>query len=174
MDPVVVTAWAMTGGALLIGPAALATEGLPPLPGPAAAAALAVLGFGLTSVAFLVMYTILPRVGATNLSLVTFIAPLSATLIGATALAEPVGAGHVAGMALILTGLAAIDGRVLALLPGRGPRKPVSASTPAPPGRKLLTGRPERRGPRTPLGGRWSNGFGLRFMVTSRTTSFGA
>lgn len=116
MDPVVMTAWAMTGGAAAILPAALALEGLPPLPGAGEAAALATLGFALTSAAFLVMYTILPRVGATNLSLVTFIAPVSATAIGALVLGEAVGVGHIAGMTLILAGLVAIDGRVAGLL----------------------------------------------------------
>jgi drug/metabolite transporter (DMT)-like permease len=119
MDPVVLTAWAMTGGALAIAPVALATDGMPGLPGVGGAVALATIGFGLTSVTFLAMYSMLPRVGATNLSLVTFIAPVSATAIGALALGEVVGAGHAAGMGLILTGLMAIDGRILQVLPRR-------------------------------------------------------
>jgi drug/metabolite transporter (DMT)-like permease len=117
MDPVVLTAWAMTGGALAIAPVALATDGMPGLPGVGGAVALAPIGFGLTSVTFLAMYSMLPRVGATNLSLVTFIAPVSATAIGALALGEVVGAGHAAGLGLILTGLMAIDGRILQVLP---------------------------------------------------------
>ena len=58
------------------------------------------------------MYTILPRVGATNLSLVTFVAPVSATLIGWSALGEVIGPGHLAGMAMILSALVLIDGRI--------------------------------------------------------------
>lgn len=120
IDPVVVTAWAMTGGALAIAPAAWSIDGVPAMPGVELAAALAILSFGLTTMAFLTMYTILPRVGATNLSLVTFIAPVSAIAIGAMILGEPVGAGHLAGMGLIVAGLAAIDGRVLRALPRFG------------------------------------------------------
>ena len=116
IDPVVLTACAMTGGALGILPAALAVEGLPAVPGWSAAAALALIGFGLTSAAFLVMYSILPKVGATNLSLVTFFAPVSATMIGAAIFGESIAAGHVAGMVLILAGLVAIDGRLARLI----------------------------------------------------------
>jgi drug/metabolite transporter (DMT)-like permease len=112
LDPVVLTACAMTGGALAILPAAVATEGIPVAPGGEAVVALVVIGFGLTSTAFLVMYSILPKVGATNLSLVTFIAPLSATAIGSVLMKESIRGGHVAGMALIFAGLVAIDGRL--------------------------------------------------------------
>ena len=74
--------------------------------------AFAVTGFVLTSAGFLVMYSILPRVGATNLSLVTLVAPVSATLIGAGIFGDAIGASQMIGMALILSGLVAIDGRV--------------------------------------------------------------
>ena len=74
---------------------------------------------GLTAAAFLIMYALLPRVGAVNLSLVTLVAPVSATLIGAGVFGDVIGAGHLAGMALILSGLVAIDGRVWRLFAGR-------------------------------------------------------
>ncbi len=69
------------------------------------------------------MFTILPRVGATKLSLVTFIAPVSALVIGALILQEPTGAAQFGGIALILAGLVTIDGRLIrkirvALKPG--------------------------------------------------------
>lgn len=124
MDPVVMTACAMTGGALAILPIAVASEGVPAMPGPALAGAFAVIGFGLTSAAFLTMYSILPKVGATNLSLVTLVAPVSATLIGAGFFREVVGGGHMIGMALILAGLIAIDGRIWSLLSPGAAAKP--------------------------------------------------
>lgn len=111
-DPVVITAGAMTGGALAILPVALASEGLPALPTVQMAAAFATLGFGLTSAAFLTMYVLLPKVGATNISLVTFVAPVSATLLGARLFGESIGPGHLVGMALILAALVTIDGRL--------------------------------------------------------------
>jgi drug/metabolite transporter (DMT)-like permease len=112
IDPVVMTAWAMTGGAVAIAPAAFALEGLPAAPDATALAVLLVAGLGLTCVPFVVMYSILPRVGATNLSLVTFVAPISATTIGALAFGEAIGPGHLFGMAMILAGLVTIDGRI--------------------------------------------------------------
>lgn len=111
VDPVVLTACAMTGGAFAILPLAIAVDGVPAMPTRGMAGSLAILGFGLTSIAFLVMYSILPKVGATNLSLVTFVAPISAALIGASLFGETLHASHFAGMALILAGLVAIDGR---------------------------------------------------------------
>ncbi len=116
IDPVVITAWAMTGGALAIAPGALVREGVPAVPGLEIALILGVLGFGLTSAAFLIMFSLLSRVGATNLSLVTFVAPVSAMAIGAVFLGEEIGAGHVSGAFLILLGLLSIDGRVLRIL----------------------------------------------------------
>jgi drug/metabolite transporter (DMT)-like permease len=138
MDFVVVTAWAMSGGAVAIASLALAVEGIPAAPGSVGvAASLAAIGFGLTTVTFLVMYSVLPRVGATNLSLVTLVAPVSATLIGAMALHETIGLGQVAGAGFLLAGLAVIDGRLLSLLPSewRSAEPPVSRLGPgrAPP-----------------------------------------
>jgi drug/metabolite transporter (DMT)-like permease len=113
LDPVVVTAWAMTGGLILIAPFALGIEGTPALPDVPTLAALVVIGVGLTSATFIAMYSILPVVGATNLSLVTLVAPLSATLIGVVAFGDALSAEHFGGMGLILAGLLTIDGRLI-------------------------------------------------------------
>lgn len=115
-DPIVMTTWAMTGGAIAIAPPALILEGVPALPDASSAAALFILGVVLTSVAFLLMYSILPRVGATNLSLVTFVAPVSALAIGALLFDEPICPSHIGGTALILFGLVAIDGRIFKVI----------------------------------------------------------
>lgn len=123
MDPVVMSACAMTGGALAILPVALASDGVPQMPDWELASAFAVLGFGLTSATFLVMYSILPRVGATNLSLVTFVAPVSATVIGAGVFGDAISAGHMVGMGLILAGLIAIDGRIWSVLTPRAAKR---------------------------------------------------
>jgi drug/metabolite transporter (DMT)-like permease len=129
-DPAVLTAWAMTGGALAIAPLALLLEGTPAAPDGSATAALLVLGIGLTSVTFIAMYSLLPLVGATNVSLVTFVAPISATLIGAIAFGETIGAGHLSGMALILAGLVTADGRLSGLMARRVRVLPSAGETP--------------------------------------------
>ena len=71
------------------------------------------IGLVATSIAFLIMYRILPRVGATNFSIVTFIAPISAIALGFLFLNETIKLVHVLGMIGIFIGLALIDGRIL-------------------------------------------------------------
>jgi drug/metabolite transporter (DMT)-like permease len=122
LDPVVFTAWAMTGGVLAIAPVAIASEGMPAMPDAGTLAALVAIGVGLTSATFIAMYTILPAVGATNLSLVTFVAPLSATVIGVLAFGDVLGAQHLGGMGMILAGLLTIDGRLIRALARSQPR----------------------------------------------------
>jgi drug/metabolite transporter (DMT)-like permease len=124
--PVEVAASGMLAGAfLLLLPLVLALERpwhfAPTLPSLAAVAALAVFS---TVVAYLLYFTLLRRVGPTNLLLVTFLLPVVALALGAAFLGERVEPRDLAGLALILAGLGAIDGRVLAFLraslPGAG------------------------------------------------------
>jgi drug/metabolite transporter (DMT)-like permease len=74
--------------------------------------AIAALGLLSTAVAYLLYFRLLARVGATNLLLVTFILPVVALALGALFLGERVPAIDLMGLALILAGLAAIDGRI--------------------------------------------------------------
>jgi drug/metabolite transporter (DMT)-like permease len=80
----------------------------------------ALLGLGLlsTAAAYVIYFRILARSGATNLLLVTFLIPVSAILLGASVLGERLSAPQLAGMGLIVLGLAAIDGRILRRLGG--------------------------------------------------------
>jgi len=57
--------------------------------------------------------------GATNASTVTFLAPIVATLLGTLVLGEHLAPTTVVGMLVIFAGLAALDGRVLRLLPSQ-------------------------------------------------------
>jgi drug/metabolite transporter (DMT)-like permease len=74
----------------------------------------AVLGVGLlsTALAYVLYFRILAAAGATNLLLVTFLIPVSAILPGSFVLGELLMPRHFIGMALIGSGLAAIDGRL--------------------------------------------------------------
>ncbi len=65
-----------------------------------------------------VYFGLLARAGATNLLLVTLLIPVTALLLGVGVLGEVLLPRHAAGMALIATGLAVIDGRPLARLRG--------------------------------------------------------
>nr|HMQ42651.1 DMT family transporter [Paracoccus sp. (in: a-proteobacteria)] len=68
-----------------------------------------------TALAYLLYFRILATAGATNLLLVTFLIPVSAILLGTLVLNEVLLPRHIAGMALIGLGLAAIDGRAARL-----------------------------------------------------------
>lgn len=110
----------LLGSTALMLPLALLADRPWMLPAPSAAAWGSLLGLALlsTAAAYLLFFRLLARIGATNLVLVTFLVPISALLLGAGVLSEPISAGALAGMALIAAGLACIDGRLLRR-PGR-------------------------------------------------------
>jgi drug/metabolite transporter (DMT)-like permease len=105
---------------LLLPPTLLAPQSLNILPPSAGAmAALFALGAFSTALAYLLYFRVLARAGATNTSLVTFLIPVSAILLGAVLLGERLEPHQFAGMAAIAVGLIAIDGRVAQGLLGR-------------------------------------------------------
>ncbi len=128
--PLLVTAAGqLTASSLILFPVVLLVDAPLRLPAPspltwAAVLALAVLS---TALAYLIYFRILARSGATNLSLVTLLIPVSALVLGTTILGETLASAQLAGMALIGLGLAVIDGRLLAAcvaLTGIGRRDP--------------------------------------------------
>jgi drug/metabolite transporter (DMT)-like permease len=82
-------------------------------PGPSTWAALLGLALLCTALAYLLYFRILATAGATNLLLVTFLIPPVALLLGAAFLGERPQWTAYAGMAIIFSGLAAVDGRPL-------------------------------------------------------------
>ncbi|MGB3176920.1 MAG: DMT family transporter [Albidovulum sp.] len=116
IEPTVVAGWSLSGATLLMLPVALGFEGVPVITRPETWGALAMIGFVLTSAAFIVLYWLLPRVGATTSSTVTFIAPVSAVFLGMTVLGEAILPAHLFGMIAIFAGLLLIDGRLVAML----------------------------------------------------------
>lgn len=113
MQPVVLVALALTGAALAILPLALWREGLPVIERTETWLSLLMIGFVLTSAAFIAFYWLLPRVGPTNISTVTLIAPVSALILGTWVLGETLQPEHLMGMAAIFAGLLLIDGRLV-------------------------------------------------------------
>lgn len=110
-------AWSFTFAATLMAALAYTREGIPPVISPETWAATAFLGCVLTGLSFIAAFRILPRAGATKTSTVTFIAPISALLIGKVVLGEDLTALHFAGMAAIFLGLLLIDGRLFRRAP---------------------------------------------------------
>lgn len=113
IDPTTIATLALSGAAVVALAAAFAFEGVPVMRRPESYAAALGIGLLATTFAFLIMYRILPRIGATNFTTVTFIAPISAIILGLAVLGETVRVEHLVGMALIFIGLAFIDGRLV-------------------------------------------------------------
>jgi len=104
----------VTASTVLILPAALLLE-QPwngPMPGAITWGSVAGLALLSTALAYIIFFRILAVSGAANLSLVTFLIPVSAILLGSLVLGERLEIKHFAGMALISLGLALIDGRL--------------------------------------------------------------
>ena len=72
-----------------------------------------------TVFAYVLYFRLVERAGASNSLLVTFTIPIVAILLGVVFLGEALLAKHIAGMALIALGLAAIDGRPFSKLRAR-------------------------------------------------------
>lgn len=75
-----------------------------------------------TAVAYVIYFRLLASAGATNLLLVTLLIPVSALVLGITLLGETLEPRQLAGMVMIVLGLAAIDGRLWKLIWGRSQR----------------------------------------------------
>ncbi len=116
VEATALTSIALTGSAVAAIPVAFIFEGLPQVQ--LGSTWLAALAIGLVSTAFTfqVMYRLLPRVGATNFSTTTLIAPVSAIILGTVFLDEVILPSHLLGMAIIFVGLTFIDGRLPRLL----------------------------------------------------------
>ena len=112
VEPTALAAIALTGAAIVSIPIAFLAEGTPVMV--RTETWLAALAIGLVSTAFTfqIMYRILPRVGATNFATTTFIAPISAIILGVTVLRETVLPIQILGMLVIFAGLLLIDGRI--------------------------------------------------------------
>ena len=112
IEPTALASIALTGAAIVSIPVAFIAEGAPVMV--RTETWLAALAIGLVSTAFTfqIMYRILPRVGATNFATTTFIAPISAIILGVTVLRETVLPIQILGMLVIFAGLLLIDGRI--------------------------------------------------------------
>ena len=117
LAPIEVATGQVTASAVALLPAALPIDAPWRLPTPSGAAIAAVcLGTLSTALAYVVYFRILVGAGATNVVLVTLLAPATAILLGAAVLGESLAARDFAGLGLIALGLAIIDGRLLAAM----------------------------------------------------------
>lgn len=118
LSPLQTASGQLSFSTLLMVPIALAADAPWRLEPPSLLAVAAVAGLALvsTALAYIVFFRILARSGATSISLVTFMVPVSALMLGTLVLGERLSAEHLFGIALIGAGLALIDGRPLKML----------------------------------------------------------
>ena len=114
VDPVMVATGQVTMSSLVLWPIALWIDGPQDILGLSFNAAVSMFGLAVlcTSFAYIVYFLILERAGATNISLVTFLVPISAIILGVLVLGESIFIKEIIGMTLIGLGLAIIDGRL--------------------------------------------------------------
>jgi len=112
IEPTAFASIALTGAAVVAVPVAFLTEGMPTITRSETWGAAIAIGLLSTAFTFQIMYRILPRVGATNFATTTFIAPISALIIGVTVLDETILPIQILGMLVIFFGLLFIDGRI--------------------------------------------------------------
>ena len=113
LAPAGIAAATLTSATLLMAPLAF-IYGLPAtLPPAGALAAIVALALLCTAVAYIIYYRILAQAGATNLSLVTFLIPVSAIMLGVVFLNETLALNQLAGLGLIFCGLILVDGQAL-------------------------------------------------------------
>ncbi len=84
------------------------------MPGTEAIGAIVSLAVTSTALAYLIYFRVLETAGAVNAALVTLLVPLTAIFLGTVFLDEELAVRHYLGMALILVGLIAVDGRLMA------------------------------------------------------------
>ena len=114
VDPVMVATGQVTMSSLVLWPIALWIDGPQDILGLSFNAAASMFGLAVlcTSFAYILYFRILERAGATNISLVTFLVPISAIILGVLVLGESIFIKEIIGMTLIGLGLAIIDGRL--------------------------------------------------------------
>lgn len=106
----------MSAATLIMIPVVLVWHGTSGLFDASAASWGAVFGLALlsTTFAYILFFSLVAEAGSTNASLVTFIVPVSAIILGVLILGERLESFEIAGMAFIVLGLVIIDGRLFA------------------------------------------------------------
>ncbi len=133
ISPIKVATGQVTGSTLALIPVVALVDRPWTLPAPDATTWGALIGIALlcTVFAYILYFRILAAAGATNLLLVTLLIPVSAIVLGSLVLGEKLLVREFAGMALLVVGLAFIDGRVLAAFFPRPKPVPVLSERPA-------------------------------------------
>ena len=114
IPPLVTAASQTAASSLMLFPLMLLIDHPTSLNFPSAHVALSLVALALicTALAYIIFFNIAKRAGMTNVTLVTFLVPISAMVLGAAFLNEDISIRHILGMVVIGVGLALIDGRI--------------------------------------------------------------
>jgi len=114
VDPILVAMGQVTMSSIFLWPIAIWVDQPFDMAFPSWPVIWSILGLSIlcTAFAYIFYFKILDRAGATNISLVTFLVPVSAILLGILFLGETLHLSHIFGMLLIGLGLMVIDGRM--------------------------------------------------------------
>jgi drug/metabolite transporter (DMT)-like permease len=118
IDPIATATGQVTASSLMLVPIAFLVDRPFSLtmPGLATIASIGAIAALSTALAYILYFRILAGAGATNVVLVTLLAPASSILLGALFLHERLATRHFVGLALIGVGLACIDGRLFRMV----------------------------------------------------------
>ncbi len=118
LGTVPLTAWSMLLGALVLHAVSFGIGESPGIEAtaPTAIAAVVYLGIFSTAIAFLIYFTVLARHGAFEVTLIQYVVPVVATVVGVVALGESIEPATVAGFGVIVLGFAALKRRAIAEL----------------------------------------------------------
>ena len=133
LAPIDVATGQVTASSLMLLPLALLIDRPWSLPAPSFAVIAAVVAIAALSTAlgYIVYFHILAGAGATNVVLVTLLAPASSILLGALLLGERLAPRHFLGLGIIAIGLGLIDGRLARTIEQRLARRLTPRSTSA-------------------------------------------
>jgi drug/metabolite transporter (DMT)-like permease len=133
LTPIDVATGQVTASSLMLLPLALLVDRPWSLPAPSLAVIAAVVAIAALSTAlgYIVYFRILAGAGATNVVLVTLLAPASSILLGALVLGEGLTPRHFLGLGIIAIGLGLIDGRLARTIEQRVARRLTPRSTSA-------------------------------------------
>jgi drug/metabolite transporter (DMT)-like permease len=115
MTPMSLATGQIVAAAVIMLPIILITDQPWTIPVPGHSVIWAMLGLAIlsTSLAYILYFKLLESAGASNSLIVTFLIPVTATMLGVLFLGEHVTVSLIAGSALIALGLVALDGRIL-------------------------------------------------------------
>lgn len=113
IHPIVAAAGQISASALFLCPFVCILNGVPhALPSIKVVCAISALAIVSTAIAYVLYFKLLASAGATNVSLVTFLVPVSAIILGIVVLNETLLLPQIIGMAVIALGLITLDGRL--------------------------------------------------------------